>query len=84
MDSVFEVTPEMVGQYIRFGGRGILDGLKGNPTKHDVYRIEEVKQEEILLKGYRARLRQILPAHNFGQQCVVYSPKEFKAFPVLY
>ena len=40
------------GNYIVFGGKGILDGLAVSPCKHGCYRIQDADETKITLKGY--------------------------------
>ena len=78
-----QVTNEHRNHYIRLGGRGIVDGLKGEAFKDDLYKILTVitspGDERIILRGYRARRTKYLPACNYDQQVEIYTSKEFKS-----
>jgi len=76
--NVYEVTEQDFGCYIRLGGRGILDGLKGEPVKEDLYKIIGINDEGLVAKGYRRQKRSILPFHSFEQEAEIYTPAEVK------
>ena len=67
-----------IGGYIRLGGFGILDGLKGEGYKQDYYKIIGIDERGAIFRGYRMRKKQILPFIRFGQNANIISEKEFK------
>lgn len=77
-----EVTQQDAGSYIRFEGRGIIDGLKGEPSKYDCYLVTGVDEEGIHLKGYRRRKGSYLPPCSFNQRAEIYTKDEFQQMPV--
>jgi hypothetical protein len=75
------INQSHVGKYVRLGGRGILDGLKGVPYKRDLEKIIAVTDEFIRLKAFRCHVTCLLPAYNFNQQVEIYASGEIKNFP---
>jgi hypothetical protein len=75
------------GKYIRFGGRGIIDGLKQVKCKRDFYKIigecagSQTQVNGLEIKGYRAKRHSILPFYCFNQECEIIDSKEFKQLP---
>jgi hypothetical protein len=75
------------GDYIQFGGLGIIDGIKLAPDKLTLYRIEGSKIEEGLYMGvklhrYRAKKGEWVSRHSFKQACRVFTKKEWEAMPI--
>ncbi len=74
------------GNYIRFGGRGIIDGLKMERCKaHFLKIIDVVTQPEddahIILRYYHAKRKSYLPKYNYNQEYEIITEKEFKTLP---
>lgn len=75
------------GKYIRFGGQGIIDGLKTGKAKTYFYKIigfEEGSKTScggLIICGYCARNYSILPIHCFNQSFEVITEKEYKKLP---
>ncbi len=75
------------GEYIRFGGQGILDGLKQVKCKVDFYLIIGATNEShditgLVIKRYRAKHYSILPFYCFRQEYEIINKKEFSKLPV--
>ena len=88
METFDEIKPEVVkkyiGYYIRFGGQGILDGLKQPPTKQHFFRLLEVVDDGgLILRGYHRRKFSLVPVCHFHQQWQVITPNEFKQLPII-
>lgn len=83
-NSVADIPSDSVGKYIRFGGNGILDGLRGAPSKHDLYRISRIDTDRVSIQEYRAKIGRYIPSFNFNQECEIYTKKEFAAAPKLW
>jgi len=72
------------GQYIRFEGQGIVDGLKTQALKNSFYKIIGFEQGTniscggLKLLGYRSRNYSLLPIHCFKQSFEVITQKEYK------
>ena len=80
-NNVSEVTTKEVGQFIRLGGRGILDGLHGPACKRELYKIVAIQEDGMVLHPFGARKNKFLSCWKFDQACNVYSYTEFKATP---
>ena len=93
----FALLEENEGNYIQLGGEGILDGLKSPPSKSSLLFILHLRFRNKVIEGattledvfggvylhqYRCRLKRILPSCNFNQSCRIFTPKEFKTFPI--
>jgi hypothetical protein len=70
--------------YIRLGGFGLIDGLAGNATKHDYYKIICIDDNGILLQGFRAHKCKRLPPWNFNQEYSLIFKKQFNKLPKLW
>ncbi len=77
------------GDYIQFGGHGIIDGLDRPSFKHISLKIcgrrwelnsksGEIEITGVYLKKYRCKNHRILPATKFNQRCRVFTPEEYK------
>ena len=75
------------GRYIRLGGHGIIDGLRDEPTKIDLYEIGDIRISEhkgercvsgVSIKRHRSRVPLYLPYHRWDQQCEIWTEKERK------
>jgi hypothetical protein len=82
VQNVTENIEEVQGNYIRFGGMGIMDGLSLRPTKNAFYKIQGMDADDLHLKGYRMKRGQRLPSYNWNQQCEIITPKQFKILPI--
>jgi hypothetical protein len=70
------------GKYIRFGGRGIIDGLKRTKVKYSFYKIISADKEKILLKRYRSKNQSYLQNFNFDQEFEIIDKAEFQKLPI--
>ena len=77
-----ENIKQNIGNYIRFGGKGIMDGLKQKKNKDGFYRILEAKNEMLILQRYRKRRRSVFPSSDYDQDYEIITPKEFKLLPI--
>ena len=72
---IFKEVPEIVrdqaGRWIRFGGFGIMDGMKGNPYKRAFYKIYRVNNIGLVITPYKCKNRKILPFCNWNQECEI-------------
>ena len=67
------------GNYMRFGGNGIMDGLKCDKIKNDFYLINGFDADGVLhIKGYRKKLRSYLPVYSQSQEFEIITKQEFK------
>jgi hypothetical protein len=75
------------GNYIRFGGRGIIDGLKNAPTKNECYEIireekgSETQCSGLILRRFNCRNFSFLPFYEFNQEFDIIGKKGFKRLP---
>lgn len=75
------------GNYIRFGGNGIIDGLKEPPTKNECYEIirDEAGSAEqangLVLRKFGCKNFSLLPVFNFRQEFEIIEKKAFKDLP---
>ena len=67
-----------IGRWLRFGGYGILDGLKNKPVKVELYKLIKVQSDCLVLRGYKRHRHSILPNHKYNQTCQVITTQEFK------
>ena len=72
--------------YIRFGGKGIMDGLRQPRYKRSYFKILGVHKENekikwLRIKGYRRRTTNALPAHNFDQEYELIDRTQFLKLP---
>lgn len=65
------------GWWIRFGGKGIIDGLRRKPRKVQFYKIMGVDDEGLLLKPYNNRGLVVLPYAHFDQEAQTMPHREF-------
>jgi len=84
VNSIDEVTDQDIGKYIRFEGLGILNGLKGEPVKTEIFKIVELREDGLVIRQYRRRKNSLLPVHNFKQGAEIYSKAEFDKMKVYY
>lgn len=83
-----DILQKHKGEYIQFGGNGIIDGLKLAPDKMLLWRIEELKigekgdVEGVSLHGYRRKKNNWLPIWRFNQTCRIFSKKEWSQLPI--
>jgi hypothetical protein len=70
------------GDFIRFEGMGIMDGLKLSKRKSDFYKIIGADSVSLHLRGYRAKRCSELPFYHWNQKCEIINNKEFKTLPV--
>ena len=73
-------------KYIRFGGKGILDGLKQRKAKVQYYkilglRVTDGELDGLRLRAYRARYSTFLPTRNMDQEYELIDKKEFLTLP---
>lgn len=75
------------GNYIRFAGQGIIDGLKNPPTKNECFEIirdepgNERQVNGLLLRRFGCRNFSLLPVHCFRQEFEIIGRKGFKRLP---
>jgi len=77
-----EDIKQNIGSYIRFGGKGIMDGLKFKRAKTGFYKIVNADDESIKLKAYKAKRGCMLPYWEYDQDYEILNVKEFKLLPV--
>jgi hypothetical protein len=70
--------------YIRLGGNGIIDGLAGNATKNDYYKIICIDDRGFLLKAFHAHKCVRLPEYNYDQEYSLIFKKQFDKLPKLW
>ena len=74
---------ESVGQYIRFEGLGIMNGLNQYKNKFSFHRIVGFDEEKsLVIKRFRARKNSYLPVYNQAQEYEIIAPKQFKCLPI--
>jgi hypothetical protein len=71
-----------IGNYIRFGGKGTLDGLKLKQTKYGFYKIISANKDRIEIKGYKRRYKSFLFAVDYDQEYEILNSKQFKLLPL--
>ena len=71
-----------IGNYIRFGGKGIIDGLKHKKCKTSFHKILEINNEELKVQRYQSHRKSFLQAHNYNQNYEIITAKEFKLLPI--
>ena len=77
-----EIINQHIGDYIKLGGMGIMDGLKYSKDRNHLYKIISVDDEGMHVKRYRARRGNVLPTYNFNQACQIISQEEYKNVPI--
>lgn len=94
MNEYSEITIELMekhkGEYVQFGGNGIIDGLKLAPDKLTLWRIEDFQRDGdgiiigVFLHGYRAKRkrRNWMPIWRFNQAIRVFTKKEWQDMPI--
>lgn len=71
-----------IGNYIRFEGRGIIDGLKQRKSKYSSYLILGTEEDgTLLIKRYRGRGTSALAPYNQDQGFEIIPKEGFKALP---
>ena len=73
-----QIIKQNIGNFIRLGGHGILDGLKQTPAKCQYYKLLEVCPTHINLKAFRKQIGYVLNHHNWNQEYEIISPKQYK------
>jgi hypothetical protein len=76
------IIKQNTGNYIRFGGKGILDGLTRKKCKVDSHKIIKINNEELTVQRYHSRKKSFLQAHNYNQDYEIITAKEFRLLPV--
>ena len=76
------IIKQNTGNYIRFGGKGILDGLKRKKCKADFHKIIKINDEELTVRRYQARKKSFLQAHNYNQDYEIITAKNFMLLSV--
>lgn len=70
------------GDYIRFGGNGIIDGLKQQPCKFSFYEIKGIDEHKnLLLRKYRGRKLLCIPVYNQDQEYEIITASAFRQLP---
>ena len=82
LQSLYGVGQSDKGSWIRLGGFGIVDGLKGVAVKMECYYIRSIEADGIHLKGYRRKHGSVIHETHFKQPAEIYSAEEFKNLPV--
>lgn len=70
-----------IGDYIRLGGFGIIDGMGVYKSKADFYKIIRADDERVVMRRYRARNNIYLPQYRYNQRYEIITPKTFKSLP---
>lgn len=76
-----QIIQDNIGKYIRFGGFGIIDGLREQKNKASFYRIIELKEGGLILRRFCARFNCTLPDCNWNQDFEIIDQKEYKTLP---
>ena len=82
INNLNELKKEHIGKYLQCGGQGLIDGIKSKPTKYSIYKIEDVLEDRIRLRKYRARSLGYIPKHNYNQEAIIWDYKDYKNFPI--
>jgi len=82
INNLSELKKEHVGKYLQLGGQELIDGLKCKPTKYSIYKIEDVLEDRIRLRRYRARSLGYIPKEYYNQEAIVWDYKDYKNFPI--
>lgn len=82
INNLGELKREHIGKYLQCGGQGLIDGIKSKPTKYSIYKIEDVLEDRIRLRKYRARSLGYISKHNYDQEAIVWDYKDYKNFPI--
>ena len=77
-----EIIKQNIGNYIRFGGKGLVDGLKRRKCKTAFHKILGINNEELTVKRYRQRRKSYLQAYSYNQDYEIITAKEFKLLPI--
>jgi len=83
----YNLILEAKGDFIRFGGEGIIDGLKSTPTKNECFEIirhEPGSKEQVtglILRRFGCRNFCLLPFYCFKQDFEIIPKKQFKQLP---
>lgn len=72
----------MKGNFIAFGGHGILDGLKHFCKKSSYKIIGVLPNGDIELKPYSKQKHVILPAYEQDQEFKIFTLDKFKKLPL--
>ena len=77
-----------VGNYIRLGGNGIMDGLKQPKRKFTYLKIMGLRRADVTadnqaiwIKRYRKKRAWYLPRYYWDQDFEIITPKEYKELP---
>jgi len=73
-----DVIKNHIGDYICFGGTGILDGLQFVRDRSYLYKIISIDDDGLHVKGYNKRRGNVLPSYNFNQACRIVTKAEYK------
>ena len=64
-----EILKNHIGDYLKLGGHGIMDGMKSPATKTSVHKIIAVAENgDIILRNYRAKKNCVLPVYSQNQE----------------
>jgi len=73
------------GDRIILGGLGIVDGLRGPFTKHDVMCVTSVDNKNgPTLRSYRCKKRHLIARSHWSQSVGLMSSREFRQLPKLW
>lgn len=72
------------GDRLVFGGHGIVDGMKGEWVKQDVFKLLTSSPDKLEIKGYRGRIVKVLRSGYFNQEVAVLSPDAFQSLKSAY
>ena len=74
-----------IGNYIRLGGNGIMDGLKQPKNKYAFLKIMGLRRADVTaedqavwIKRYRMKKSWYLPRYHWNQDYEIITPKEYK------
>lgn len=76
-----EIIESHIGDYITFGGHGIMYGLKNAHFKWDYYQIVGYDGDDLLLKQYRAKYTRVLPYNMQDREYRIISKAEYAKRP---
>jgi hypothetical protein len=80
-DVIPEVIANNIGNYIAFGGLGIVDGLKLMRDRSWLYKIISIDDDGLHCKRYGRRKGNVLPPYNFNQGCIIVTQADYKLIP---
>ena len=82
VDSLNQVTQGDVGKFIRLGGKGIMDGLKGAACRQNFYEITSVEPDRLGIRAYGYWGDFYIPSYNWNRAAIIYTKAEIQPFPV--